>query len=88
MKQIPHPARGAYEFADMDRPCPNCAADPYEFCRAGHGHPRRVPCVARITKLTPATPIPDPAPQGLPPAAIAAGNHIKSGGAPSCSTPH
>jgi hypothetical protein len=49
--KIPHPARGAYAYADMDRQCPNCGAEPYEFCRAGHGHPRRVPCVARISKL-------------------------------------
>ncbi len=49
--KIPHPARGAYAYADMDRQCPNCGAEPWEWCRAGHSHPRRVPCVARISKL-------------------------------------
>jgi hypothetical protein len=72
--QIPHAARSAYAYADMDQPCPNCSAEPHEFCRAGHGHPRRVPCVARITKLPDPTD-PDPDRGSATDQHTAAGNH-------------
>ena len=76
MNRLPHPVRGAYQYADLDQPCPNCAADPWEWCRAGHGHPRRVPCVARITKLPDPT---DPDPErGSATDSAAAGNHSNS----------
>ena len=51
MKRRPHPVRGAYDYADTEKPCPTCRAEPYAWCRnPGTGRVRHSPCVARLVK--------------------------------------
>lgn len=40
-----HPA---YQHADMDEPCPHCAAPAGQDCRRDDGESRYFPCVARL----------------------------------------
>ncbi len=48
MKRTPHPVRGAYDYADTTKPCPNCKAAPYVWCTTHDGRVRWIPCVARL----------------------------------------
>ncbi|MDA2949376.1 MAG: hypothetical protein O2892_10085 [Actinomycetota bacterium] len=51
MNRIPHPVRGAYQYARPDIACPNCGAEPYAWC-VQDGRHRQIPCVARLVKNT------------------------------------
>lgn len=43
-----------YAEASMERQCPNCRAEPNEYCRRPDGYVRRIPCIARIPHVDPA----------------------------------
>lgn len=34
-------------------PCPNCAAEPGQYCRHPSGHERKMPCPQRIREIQP-----------------------------------
>jgi hypothetical protein len=44
-----------YRFAFMDETCPNCDADPGDYCYRPDGQYRRTPCLLRM-KPRPAQP--------------------------------
>lgn len=34
--------------ARLSDPCPNCGAEPYDYCTRDGGYVRRLPCLARM----------------------------------------
>ena len=49
MSRIPHPVRGAYDYARTDIACPTCGAEPYTWC-VQDGRQRHMPCIDRLEK--------------------------------------
>lgn len=41
---------GTYLVARISDPCPNCGAQPHEYCKRPDGQPRRMPCLARMNR--------------------------------------
>jgi hypothetical protein len=48
--KIPHAALGAYQYADLSKPCPNCGADAWAICTQRGDVPRHLPCITRLAK--------------------------------------
>ena len=52
MRRTPHAVLGAYQYADLTRPCPHCGAGEYITCKQDQNPdiPRHLPCIARLKK--------------------------------------
>lgn len=45
----PGPCVGAYAVnGSWHRTCPNCGAEPHDYCRHPSGHDRKMPCPQRL----------------------------------------
>lgn len=49
-KRTSGPVIDAYADGAIDRHCPNCAAEPLQFCRHDDGTPRKMPCSHRLSE--------------------------------------
>ncbi|MDO3636010.1 zinc finger domain-containing protein [Mycolicibacterium arseniciresistens] len=45
-----------YADAAMERQCPNCGAEPNDYCRRPDGEIRSVPCILRVRLAEGSTP--------------------------------
>lgn len=49
-RRTPGPVIEAYADGAIDRPCPNCGAQPLDFCHHPDGTQRKMPCPQRLSE--------------------------------------